>query len=503
MSKKKFSKILVSILLVGVLALGGGFLCGYLRHNVKVETVEIKDNQAKTTDTVIGDFDLNEESLESESFEESNPELAGATNEDEKNTEELVSGLSQDVYYSQIDSRWKNHPYTITGSRSQTIGTSGCGPTSAAMCVSTIKGVVYPNQMGDLYVSHGFRTANNGTYTSAFKWTANYYGIGFQSTYNLDTAINLVRNNYMVVVSCGKGLFTTGGHYIVITGIEGDTLKIYDPFLYAGKFNSYGRRGKVSVQGNTVYCSIFNFRNFANSTGYFGFLRTGNAPVNPQPSPTPNTPSTNPTYTYTMYVNTSSKPLNIRYSPNGNVVGSLARSTAVTVYSTSGNWSEIGTNRWVSSSYLSSSKPSTTTYTSSKSSTGIIYNIRTALNVRRGPGKSYSVVSHKYNGNYVTIYKTSNGWAKIGNNQWVSLSYVKYTNSKPSTTTTSKSSSVGKYRYLKTKTYLYSKSNLSGTRYTYLPGTKVKINRHISSTVDYVYVVKTGRNAYIRVSAYK
>lgn len=46
------------------------------------------------------------------------------------------SGLT---YYSQIDSRWKNHMYSSVSDSSQTIGTSGCGPTSAAMVVTAIK----------------------------------------------------------------------------------------------------------------------------------------------------------------------------------------------------------------------------------------------------------------------------------------------------------------------------------------------------------------------------
>lgn len=30
------------------------------------------------------------------------------------------------TYYSQIDSRWSSHPYTVVGNPSQTIGSSGC-----------------------------------------------------------------------------------------------------------------------------------------------------------------------------------------------------------------------------------------------------------------------------------------------------------------------------------------------------------------------------------------
>lgn len=49
------------------------------------------------------------------------------------------------TYYSQVDSRWKNHKYTAIGDKAQTIGTSGCGPTSAAMVVSSIRGTITPD----------------------------------------------------------------------------------------------------------------------------------------------------------------------------------------------------------------------------------------------------------------------------------------------------------------------------------------------------------------------
>ena len=49
---------------------------------------------------------------------------------------------------------------------------------------------------------------------------------------------------------------------------------------------------------------------------------------------------------------------------------------------------------------------------------------------------------------------------------------------------------------------MYSKSNLTGTRYTYLKNTKVKILQNVSSTVDRIYVPATGRYAYVDNSAY-
>lgn len=173
------------------------------------------------------------------------------------------------TYYSQIDNRWKNILYTATGNRSQTIGSSGCGPTCASMVVSSIKGTITPVQMADLFVKNGYRSANNGTYWSAYRAVADEFNIGYIETSDINKALDLLKNNNYVICSVGNGLFTTGGHYIVLVGSEGNTLKIYDPYNYSGKFETSTRRGKVIVEGNTIYCSIDNFKKYANYKGFF------------------------------------------------------------------------------------------------------------------------------------------------------------------------------------------------------------------------------------------
>lgn len=472
--------ILIVAILIGV---------GITTHNhnreeepIKEEVIEVNTPEEEIT----GLTNVDEEGLEVEGFQEENTELYGAVqNENEVNTEELVSASSQNVYYSQVDSRWKNHPYTSIGKASQTIGTSGCGPTSAAMVVSTIKGVVYPDTMGDLYVSHGYRSANNGTYLAAFKWTANYYGIEYSQTTNLDTAVDYLRQGYKIVASCGNGLFTTGGHLIAIMGIDGDTLIIHDPYLYNGKFDSYGRSGKVTVSGTTVYCSISNYRAYANCSNYFMYKGDGSQPT-PQPTPTPST-------SVTKYVNAKIG-LNVRYGPGTNyqIVGVKSYNQAVTVYSDSNGWSQIGDNQYVASQYLSDSQSSS----SSTTQTGTV-SVRTSLNVRSGPGTNYRIVGSKHNGNRVTIYESRNGFYRIGTNQWVSASYVRIGGS------SSNSSIVGTKAKLKYNTVLYSNSNLTGYRYNYLPNTTVKILSR-NGNVDYVQVVQTGRKAYLKnTNAYK
>ena len=99
--------------------------------------------------------------------------------------------------------------YSSVENSSQTIGTSGCGPTSAAMVVSSIKGTINPSQMADLFVKYGFRSANNGTYWSAFRWTADVFDINYKEVQKLNDVCDLLEQNYMVISACGNGLFTT------------------------------------------------------------------------------------------------------------------------------------------------------------------------------------------------------------------------------------------------------------------------------------------------------
>jgi len=114
------------------------------------------------------------------------------------------------TYYSQVDSRWKNTMYSNHNNYAQTIGSSGCGPTSAAMVVSSIKGTITPDTMARLYVDYGYRSANSGTYWSAFRWTADVFEIEYQETSSLETVVEKLNDNNYVIVSCGNGLFTYG-----------------------------------------------------------------------------------------------------------------------------------------------------------------------------------------------------------------------------------------------------------------------------------------------------
>lgn len=355
-----------------------------------VNTVDnIVDNQSTTEipeGTEQEEKMIETQETESESFEEQG-EIA--YNGSDKTPNITVGNYVGLTYYSQIDSRWKKDIYSSVGDYSQTIGSSGCGPTSAAMVVSSIKGNITPKEMADLYVQYGYRSKNSGTYWSAFKWTADVFNIEYKETGNFDNAINALKDNNYVVVSCGAGLFTYGGHYIVIVGVDGDNLKIYDPYLYSGKFDVSTRRGKVVVNGNTVYCSINNFKKYANYKQFFCYK------YNPNTVNTSNSTDTQvSTSTYIRYVKVNTS-LNVRDLPNGSKIGSMKNGTEVTIFETRGMWARIGKNRWVSVAYLSSINSNKKATSTQKTYTTGKYKVSTNIHVRMGAGTNYKAKTYK------------------------------------------------------------------------------------------------------------
>ena len=252
-SKERTIGLIISILCASVLLLN----C-YLEYDKtgQVDTNKISEaistivDEINKSSTEIPQLTENDEqSLEVQEVENEGFEEQGlvAYEGSEKTPNVQVGEYAGLTYYSQLDNRWKNQMYSSVGNSTQTIGTSGCGPTSSAMVVSSIKGNITPNQMADLYVKYGYRSANQGTYWSAFKWTADVFNIGYSECYKLDDAIAKLKDNNYIIASCNQGLFTYGGHFIVLTGVEGDYIKVYDPYLYSGKFSTSSRIGKADA----------------------------------------------------------------------------------------------------------------------------------------------------------------------------------------------------------------------------------------------------------------
>ena len=133
--------------------------------------------------------------------------------------------------YVQGDSRWSGIMYSSVGDPKQTIGTSGCGPTSMAMILTYYLGrSVTPVETANYSVKYGFRTVDNGTDWGFFDAIAHHYGLhGEQTSLSRDNIIQNLSNCIMMIASvdtgaqfAGRGSFsqTGNGHFIVLKGIN-------------------------------------------------------------------------------------------------------------------------------------------------------------------------------------------------------------------------------------------------------------------------------------------
>lgn len=83
--------------------------------------------------------------------------------------------INKCVHYLQWDSKWKNKKYS-THTSSQTIGNSGCGPTSMAQIMATwIDQKITPVEMCELALKGGYRTYDSGTAWGFFKYVFKQY----------------------------------------------------------------------------------------------------------------------------------------------------------------------------------------------------------------------------------------------------------------------------------------------------------------------------------------
>jgi hypothetical protein len=500
-NNKKRTISFIAVILCSLSMLVGAYLeydqTGQVDTNKISEAISTVVDEINKSSTEIPSLtETDEQSLEVQETEAEGFEEQGivAYNGAEKAPNVQLGEYAGLTYYSQLDNRWRYNMYSSVGDSSQTIGTSGCGPTSAAMVVSSIKGNITPNQMANLYTQYGYRSANQGTYWSAFKWTADVFDIGYSECYKLDDVVAKLKDNHYIIASCNQGLFTYGGHFIVLTGVEGDYIKVYDPYLYNGKFNVSSRRGKATVSGNTVYVSIENFRAYANYQKFFCFKndRTDIKENTTTTVLTDNTKSNVNTVNYQVKV-TANGGLNIRAgaSTSYSRVGGYAKGSIVTILAESNGFGKTNLG-WISLAYTSRDI----------STLNIVQTVGQTKKLTRDSilYSNSNLTGYKYNykaNTTITILQNiSSNVDKIRVNMTGRIAYINKSNY------TNVSVTQSTIRKIKACT-LYSKSNLSGVRYQYKANTTVTVLKHINSYIDKVKVNVTGRIAYINVNNYR
>lgn len=145
----------------------------------------------------------------------------------------------QPVSYTQTDPRWAGLSYSVQGENS-TIGDSGCGPTCAAMLLTSLMGQeITPVAMCKWSVAHGYKVAHRGTDHGYFVRQFKAYGVECRqltagAVYGQPDApvhreaLALLNEGWYLIALMGPGLWTHGGHYVVLWWAD-NKIRINDP----------------------------------------------------------------------------------------------------------------------------------------------------------------------------------------------------------------------------------------------------------------------------------
>lgn len=143
----------------------------------------------------------------------------------------FTDGLTEVVYYNQLDERWRNEPYGTDN-----IGGYACGPTAMSIVVSSLTSeTVDPPHMAQWAYEHGYWCSGSGSYRTLIPGAAEAWGLTVEgcSATEPQRIVDALADGKLVVVIMSKGHFTSSGHFIVLRGVTADgKVLVADPASY-------------------------------------------------------------------------------------------------------------------------------------------------------------------------------------------------------------------------------------------------------------------------------
>lgn len=116
--------------------------------------------------------------------------------------------------FIQWDDRWGYYSYG-----DDVMGLSGCGPTCLSMVIVALTGKnqYTPTAIADFATQNGYYVKDTGTAWALFSEGVNKLGLKSHTIgKNEEEMRRAIDKGEMLILSMGPGIFTTGGHYIVI-----------------------------------------------------------------------------------------------------------------------------------------------------------------------------------------------------------------------------------------------------------------------------------------------
>jgi len=129
--------------------------------------------------------------------------------------------------FMQWDMRWGYNQYA-----GDLMGLTGCGPTCLSMvAVYLLNDDKYnPEFVAEFAIKEGYSVSGNGSAWSLISEGGKKLGLNVREIpLDENVIINNLRKGYPIICIMGPGDFTASGHFIVMTELVGDKIKINDP----------------------------------------------------------------------------------------------------------------------------------------------------------------------------------------------------------------------------------------------------------------------------------
>lgn len=142
----------------------------------------------------------------------------------------FTDGVTDVVYYNQLDERYAGKPYGTDH-----IGSHGCGPTSMAMVVSSLTGqAVDPVAMAEWSYRNGYWCKDSGSYHALVPAAARNWGLNVSgcTASEPQRILDALADGKLVVAIMSQGHFTKLGHFIVLRGVQEGRVLVADPASY-------------------------------------------------------------------------------------------------------------------------------------------------------------------------------------------------------------------------------------------------------------------------------
>lgn len=166
------------------------------------------------------------------------------------------------IYYNQYN--YAGVPYPCASIPNATVKSGGCGVCCGSMILGNLTSYkLDPAAMAAYSMQNGARVDGGTDLNILAAALCRDYPLLCRTTNDEIELVKHLKAGGLAVANVGGdrsgyvGVFSNGGHFVVVSGINSNGfLEVLDPAYYTGKFNKTGRIGKVLMQGDVAVCSV-------------------------------------------------------------------------------------------------------------------------------------------------------------------------------------------------------------------------------------------------------